>query len=332
MNSLDVSDMYSMIANYRHQFAKGFAFAEHITLPPNSTNLVVAGMGGSASSPDITLNFFKTDLQIPYLVHRDYGLPPNVTDTTLFVAISYSGNTEETISAVEQAYAKSARLVIVASGGKLEQYAKENQIPFVKLIPESADFQPRMASGYNIAVLTQILIAAQLIPVVRKTEILAAADNLSQFNLEPQGKTLAQQLKNHIPLIYTEESYWPVARVSKIKINENAKTPCFWLTIPEMNHTEMMGFTRTNGVSYFALMFQDPTGNPKTHQRMSILTQLFPKYGVKSTIIKMVGTNHYEKTFTTLALIDWVSYWMALDANIDPTPVQLVEDFKVLMK
>jgi len=332
MIKADPSDMYGMIAGYPKQFAKGFRLAEAIELSPDIDNLVVAGMGGSASSPDITLSLFQEQIKVPYTVHRSYGIPHTVSPKTLFVAISFSGNTEETIDAFHQAYAQGAQIVVVASGGELSHLAQERRLPLVTLPIDSEDFQPRMAGGYNVGVLTQLLINACLIPESSKDLVLTAATALDGMYLVQQGKKVAEMLKGFVPIIYAPDEHWAVARVSKIKICENSKIPCFWHVVPEMNHTEMVGFMQVGQVKYFVLMLDDPESDPRIRKRFDALKQLLAEHSVDSAILTMPGTNRAERTLGTLMLMDWVSYWLALAMGIDPTPVALVETFKATMK
>lgn len=331
MKTSDPSDMYSMIANYPKQFAKGFRLAEGIQLPQDIKEVVIAGIGGSALAPDIVISFFKDELSVPITVHRSYSLPPKISDRTLVIAVSFSGNTEETLSATKLAYEQKSRIVAVTSGGALELFARERALPLVLLTKESDNFQPRMSSGYVIAVLTQLLINAGVLSESARQTLLRTADAVGKMYLPQLGKNIAALLPGYTPLIYASDRYWPVARIAKIKINENSKVPCSWNVLPEMNHNEMVGFTNSQGVKYFALVLQDPEDDPRINRRMGVLTGMLQEKGIKSFIVKMPGTNKYERTIGTLMLMDWVSYWLALELGIDPTPVDIVEEFKAAM-
>lgn len=331
MSKPDPSDMYSMIRGYPKQFEKGFRLAEHVQLPSEIKNVVVAGMGGSALAPDVVFNFFQDQLAIPHTVHRSYGLPAGVSRGTLVIVISFSGNTAETISAFTAAMKRDAQVVVITSGGQLETQARERNIPLVRLEKESDNFQPRMSSGYIIAIVTQLLINAGILNVSARQRILSAAYALDKMYLPQLGKQIADLMKGHLPIIYTADEYWPVARIAKIKINENTKIPCFWNVLPEMNHNEMVGFTNPGKVKYFLLMLKDPESDSRINQRMDTLARTLKGRGIKSLIIEMPGETKFEKTLGSLMLADWVSYWLALEMKIDPTPVDMVEEFKTLM-
>jgi len=327
----DPSDMRSMIKGYPAQFAKGIALAKDIKLPSDINEIIVTGMGGSALAPDLVYAMFRQDLHIPFSIHRSYGLPKNVSPKTLVIAISFSGNTEETLSAIELAHQQNAQIVAITSGGKLVEFAQTNSLPLVLLVKESANFQPRMSSGYVIAALTQLLINANILPATAAESLLATAATLNQIETEELGRQIAHQLMGKTPLIYTSDNYWPVARTGKIKINENSKVPCFWNILPEMNHNETVGFTNPQGVNYFALMLRDKDDHPRINRRMDVLAQVLQEQGIESQIVDMPGRDYPGKTLGSLMLMDWVSYWLALELGIDPTPVDMVEKFKAAM-
>lgn len=331
INPKDPSGMYSMIEGYPDQFAKGLVLAQSVQLPTNINEIIVAGIGGSALAPDLVYAFFKQDFQVPFSVQRNYDLPKSVSAKTLVIAISFSGNTEETISATEAALKEGASVVIIASGGKLAELAHANSLPLVLLTKESDNFQPRMSSGYVVAAITQLLINAKVLPETARQTLLSAAEFLSRLSLSESGKQIARQMVGKTPLIYTSDSYWPVARIAKIKLNENSKVPCFWNILPEMNHNEMVGFTNPQGVKYFVLMLQDAIDHPRINRRMEVLANVLKERGIENQIIEMVGNSYPEKTLSSLMLMDWVSYWLALELGIDPTPVDMVEQFKAAM-
>ena len=331
MNPQDPSDMYSMIKNYPAQFAKGVALAKDTQLSPEVDEVIVSGMGGSALAPDLVYAFFKQEIRVPFSIHRSYDLPKPVSPKTLFIGISFSGNTEETLSAVTTARQQGAQIACIASGGKLAELARANSWPLVVLTKESENFQPRMSSGYVVSVLTQLLANAQVLPDSAIDTLLTAAEALDKMQVEEIGKQIAHKLASRTPLIYSSDNYWPIARISKIKINENSKIPCFWNVIPEMNHNEMVGFTNSQGVNYFVLILRDQTDTPRINQRMDVLAGVLKERGIESQIIDMRGATYLEKTLSTLMLMDWVSYFLALELGIDPTPVDMVEEFKAAM-
>lgn len=331
INPKDPSDMYSMIAGYPEQFARGLTLAKATQTNNDINEIVVAGIGGSALAPDLVYAFFKGEIKVPFTVHRSYDLAKDVSPKTLVIAISFSGNTEETLSAAEMAHQQGAQIICIASGGKLVEFAKNNSLPLVLLAKESENFQPRMSSGYVTAVLAQLLINVRVLPDSAAEKLLAAGAELGQIKTEALGQQIANQLVGKTPLIYASDSYWPVARIAKIKINENSKVPCFWNVLPEMNHNEMVGFTNPQGAKYFILMLRDANDHHRINKRMEVLANVLKERGIDSRIIELTGTNYIIKVLSTLMLMDWVSYFLALELGIDPTPVDMVEEFKAAM-
>jgi len=336
MNPKDPSDMYSMIVGYPEQFAKGLALAKNIHLSPDINEIIIAGIGGSALSPDLVYAFFQQDIRVPFSIHRSYDLPKPVSPQTLVIAISFSGNTEETISAAAAALKQGAQVAVITTGGKLSELAIANSLPLVWLTKESENFQPRMSSGYVIAVLTQLLINANILPESAATALITAATALRQIRLAETGQQIAHQLVGLTPLIYASDNYWPVARIAKIKINENSKVPCFWNIIPEMNHNEMISFDTTKSAAslskhFYFILLKDKDDHSQITKRMDVLRKLFAKRGLRSEVVLLNGKNAWEKIFSSIMLADWTSYYTARHYHAEPEKVGMVEEFKKLI-
>jgi glucose/mannose-6-phosphate isomerase len=157
------------------------------------------------------------------------------------------------------------------------------------------------------------------------------AENLKRLNLENQGKNLAQKLTNKIPIIYASDKFKDIAKIWKIKFNENSKTQAFWNYFPELNHNEMVGFTNLQG-NFHIIILKDKEDHPRIQKRMAIITDLLKKKGIEVATIDVLGEDLLTKIFSTLMLGDWASYYLALEYGIDPTPVEIVEDFKKKME
>lgn len=333
MTNPDPSNMYRMIADYPLQFAKGFDLALKTKIDQPVENIIISSMGGSALSGDLISCAFEEKLKQQVAINRNYLTTQKLNERTLVIAISFSGNTEETLSTYKQAVDGGAQVVVVAAGGKLLELAAKDGKEFVKLIKESPDFQPRMSTGYIFAILTSLLVKAGWLPFSVEAEVRDMAAKLSALNTEVQGKQLGESLFRTIPLIYASDMYWPVARIAKIKLNENSKIPAFWNILPELNHNEMVGFSNTSD-NYRIVILRDPGGNPKISQRMMATADILRQrpIGLKTTIWDMLGGTKLEKMFSTLMVWDFASYYLALKMGINPTPVKLVEDFKSLIK
>jgi glucose/mannose-6-phosphate isomerase len=206
--------------------------------------------------------------------------------------------------------------------------AKEHNVPHIKLPIPFPNFQPRVGTGYFFGAMFQVLVNQGLVEDTTKT-LLEEADILKQNMgaLEEQGKALAKKIAGKTPVIYSTARYKSVAMVWKIKFNENAKTPAFWNFFPELNHNEMVGWTLPQG-KFIVLMLRDTNTHSQVLKRFEVTAQLLRKQGVEVEILDMVGESVYSRTFTSIALGDFTSYYLALEYDQDPTPVDMVEKLK----
>ena len=329
----DPSNMHRMIADFPLQFAKGFDLVIKIEVRTPVERVILTGMGGSALAGDLINSAFADDLRTPLLISRNSTIPFPLDDKTLVIANSFSGNTGETLSAYDQAIQAGAQVIAMASGGKLLERAMRDGVPYIKTVKESPDFQPRMSSGYIFAILAALLVRAGHLPWTAEKQVCEMAEWLQTINTELSGKQLGESLLKTIPLIYAPDAYWSVARIAKIKLNENSKIPAFWYVFPELNHNEMVGFTNTRD-NYRVVILRDPDDDPRVNKRIEITAEVLRGQGIglKATIWDMMGRSRLEKIFSTLGVMDWSSYYLAQRMGIDPTPVKLVEDFKALLK
>jgi glucose/mannose-6-phosphate isomerase len=258
-------------------------------------------------------------------------LPPEATKNSLNLIASYSGNTEETLSSLEELRAKSISFIGLSSGGKVEQLCHDYGMPHVKLPIPFSNYQPRMGTGYFFGAMLQLITNHGLIPD-QSTEIIREANLLrdKMADYENRGKELAKILNGKTPVIYSSAKYKPVAMVWKIKINENAKTPAFWNFFPELNHNEMVGYTNPQG-KFILIMLKDPEDDPRNLRRYEATASLLSGKGIEFKIIEMEGTSLFSKMFLSIALADWTSYYLALEYNQDPTPVEMVEELKKIL-
>ncbi|MCK4635479.1 MAG: bifunctional phosphoglucose/phosphomannose isomerase [Candidatus Moranbacteria bacterium] len=337
-NKIDKSNLRRVILDSPNQIADGLNLSKNIDVKGDFKSITISGMGGSALPGNVLRVFVNNVLQnsekkrLPIFHCRSYTLPPEAYEDSLNIIVSYSGNTEETISAFNEALKNNLTCVGISNGGKIEEMCKENNVPHVKLPYPYENFQPRTATGYIVFSIFQILINVGLIDDV-SSDILAIVDNLKKkvIELENRGKNLAKKLVGKTPIIYTTTKFKPLAMIWKIKINENSKTPAFYHYFPELNHNEMVGFTNPQA-KFFFIMLRDMEAHPQILKRFEITSELMKKRGMESEIIDIEGKSLLEKMWSALYLGDWVSYYLALEYGQDPTPVDMVEEFKDLVK
>jgi len=296
------------------------------------SQVVVCGLGGSALPCEVLMDAFAGELTAPMRVWRTYGLPPGIDADTLLIFSSFSGNTEETLSGIETLPADAANVVVVTAGGRLAQLARERGYPLI-VIPtknEPDGFQPRCAFGFIVTYLARVLHAGGLMKDPVGT-LRAVPKFLRGLDLRPEAADLASWLGDRIPVIYTDDGHlMSVARIAKIKFNENAKRPSFFNAFPELNHNEMIGFTVPLG-KFAAVYLHDPASGPRIRQRFDVMREVFGRDHIDNVAFRsweMPGSTRAERVFAALAFADWCSYYVALLGGFDPTPVPLFESFK----
>jgi len=328
---IDKSNMRQIILAFPSQFLVGIEKAKKIKKSGKFKKVVVCGMGGSALAADV-LRLLARDLKIkvPLHIHRNYSLPYWVNKDCLIISVSYSGNTEETLSAFQEASRKKLPLITISSGGKLASLAKRRNIPLVK-IPQG--LPPRMSLGLQFSALVTCLSNCKLLNS-ELNNLLSLGKKLQPQKLEKQGKLLAKKLKNRIPIIYASYQNKELARIWKVKFNENSKIPAFSNYFPELNHNEIVGFTlkNLNFKNFQGLMLWDKSDFPRNQKRMKLTADILKQKRIAVDFIEINGKDNLSKVFSNLLLSDWTSYYLALSYKVDPTPVKIVEDFKRRMK
>ena len=339
LSKLDPSNFRQFILDTPTQFKTGVDLAKNAKVEGKFNSVTVSGMGGSALPANLLRAYcndlFSSDQNLkPFeiYINRSYSLPhESKPEGSLNIIASYSGNTEESLSSLEEVKSLGLPFIGLSSGGKIEEKCKEYGMPHIKLPIPYPNYQPRMGTGYFFGSIFQILVNQGLVPDLTGEFI----DESKKFNgymtdYEEKGKTLAQSLKGMTPVIYSSSRFKPTAMVWKIKMNENAKTPAFYNFFPELNHNEMVGFTNPQA-KFFIIMLKDPDDNPRNLKRYEVTAQLLKKRGIPSQIIDMDGDSLFSKMFLSITYADWASYYLALEYGQDPTPVAMVEDLKKIL-
>jgi len=327
---VDKSNFRGVILDSIKQFDVNLDFFNQLELKRRSfKKILLCGMGGSALIGDILSYFQKNNfapllLKLPIYIHRSYTLPPEADDDTLIICISYSGQTEETLSAYQKAKENDLEIAAITCGGKLAELCQQNKNPWVK-IPTA--LQPRLSLGYQLAALVKIFMAYGLLPSSADDEFIGLSKKIIPLQLENETKTFCQKLNRKTPIIYSSDNNQALARIWKIKFNENTKIPAFWNYFPELNHNEMVGWNNIFGTFHF-LFIQDSDDMIRIQKRMELTAQLLKQRGLEVDFIKLVGANPLEKLFWGITLGDWISYHLAIFYGVDPNPVDMVEEFK----
>jgi len=321
--------MEEAIKNFASQFAYEPKIENTNTFKP-ATKFIVIGMGGSHLAADL-LKVWDPSLDL--IVHQGYGLPTlpkDVLKDRLVILSSYSGNTEEVISAFEEADAKNLPRAIVSIGGELLELAQKHKLPYIQM-PDTG-IQPRSALGFNLIALLELMDQGRAIEEARKLSSI-----LKPLEFEIGGRELAARLKNFVPVIYSSLQNLPIVYNWKIKFNETGKIPAFYNVFSELNHNEMTGFdakgaTEKLAKNFYFLLLEDENDTPKIKKRMQTLAKLYRDRDLKIEFIKIADNNNvFYKIFSSLILADWAAYHIAKSYGVEPEQVPMVEEFKKLI-
>lgn len=296
-------------------------------------NIVVAGMGGSAF-PAIFLQDWP-GTKVPLEIVRDYNLPEFVDEHTLFISSSYSGNTEETLSALTEAEARQAKIAVVSAGGKLTDRAKAANYP-LSVIP--GGIQPRMCSFYFLAAFVQLLEPLGLVDSGSAAELAEAGNWLKDQtgNWQPvvptannPAKQLALELIGKSVVVYAGPKLFPAANKFKICLNESAKNVAWVNQYPEFNHNEFIGWTsHPVDKPYAVVEIRSQLEHPRVQQRFEVSERLLSGKRPSPEVIVPNGESLIKQLIWASNFCDLVSIYVAVLNGVDPTPVDLVEKLK----
>ena len=338
LTSLTAEKMMGFLYELPEQFARSlemtFDFAGQYRKP--FQNMVISGLGGSAIGGDIVRTLAASRADLPIVVNRNYDLPAFVNQNTLFAAVSYSGNTEETLSAYQQAREKGASIICLTSGGKLAQWAANDGYSVIKV---PGDLVPRAATGYLFAPLALFLeeigILHNLRPQIEET---IAVLSQQRQQLDPQvsqpnnpARQLAEHLRGAIPIIWGSTGLTEaVALRWKAQINENAKSPAYYNLFPELNHNEIVGFEVPKELlSHLAVVIlRDQGDSPQIQKRMAITRQIIEKQVQEVLEVSSQGQSFLARFYSLVYLGDYTSVYLAHEYGINPTPVQVIDYLK----
>jgi glucose/mannose-6-phosphate isomerase len=298
-----------------------------------TAGLVVAGMGGSAIGGALARAAMGDHASRPIFVTRAYGLPPWTTPDTMVLCASYSGDTEETLACYESAGALGAKRTVVTTGGRLAEMARADGIP---VIPLPAGFQPRAAVAYMIVAALEVAALCGAGPRLT-SEIDVAASHIEQLVTEwgpdaPEdslAKELARGLHGTTPVVAGAGLTSPIAYRWKTQINENAKQPCFWNELPELDHNEIAGWEGASDVGRFSAVFLDDSdAHPRVKERMDLTERLIAGNAAASFRLETRGETAIERVISLVLLGDLVSIYLAALRGVDPGPVKLIDELK----
>jgi glucose/mannose-6-phosphate isomerase len=298
-------------------------------------SIVIVGMGGSAIGGEILKDWLRDELAVPIEVCRDYTLPAYVDKDTLVLANSYSGNTEETLSAFLAANKRNCPVTALTSGGQLEAFCKKLKIPHVTI---PSGLPPRAAVPYLFFPLPVLMkkmgilsnVGDELEQTIEVLEKVGKANSASVPTEKNQAKKLAHKLMRTVPVVYGFKQYGAIAHRLKTQFNENSKTPSRHDVFPELNHNETVGWDAPETITknYSVILIRDPDEPAEIRNRIETTATLAFHKAKNVLEIDAVGDGKLAKMFSVLCVGDYVSVYLAILQGKDPTPVKIIDMVK----
>ncbi len=344
IKKIDSKDMLGVEENFYNQLLEAQEIANNTQIESisieNLKGIAFLGMGGSGFTGDIIKSMLEDYFSLPIVVVKGYNLPAFINKNWLIVAVSYSGNTEETLICVEACLKLGCKIICVCSGGTLLEVAKNNNLVHIDI---PAGFQPRGAVGYlffsTFLVLKRLGIAS-----IKDEEIKETIDliklNATKYNRQIKtednpAKKLALEIYGRLPIIYGVNGYLStIAYRWKTQINENSKSPCFCAEFPELNHNEIVGWENLSDVSqrFVLIVFQDDDFSEIIKKRINTTINLIQDWFDAVVLVKIEGESKLAKALFAIYLGGITSVYLAFLYQTDPTPVSRIAALKAAIK
>jgi glucose/mannose-6-phosphate isomerase len=288
-------------------------------------NVLICGMGGSGIGGTLVSQWLVEELSVPVHIVKDYNIPGFVSEDTLVIGSSYSGNTEETLSAVEQAIKKGAHFIGITSGGKMQAIC-EGQGYDAVIVPGGNP--PRTALAYSIVQLINIFVQLGYVSSDRLEEIAAAKTLIESEEevIKEKATRLAEYLKGKVGILYGTTAMEPVLIRARQQFNENSKALCWHHVIPEMNHNELVGWG--GGDERFATVFFDVDGNHPRNDKRTEITKLKVSERSSTLSISAKGNSRIEQSIYIINIVDWASLYLAEMKDVDPVDIAVIDYLK----
>lgn len=321
--------MKKRIENFTQDISEAISIGQNTNLNSSSSkinNVLICGLGGSGIGGTVVAQIVAPYANCPITINKDYKIPGFVSENTLVIACSYSGNTEESLEMLEQAQAKKAEISCITSGGKLQKIAQKNNYNHI-IIP--GGHPPRGAFGLAFPTLFTMLNHYGIIEKDFTSEFENAISNIDieEDNIINEAKTVSEKLFNKIPVIYADANYEGVAVRFRQQVNENSKMLCWHHVIPEMNHNELVGW-RTKNEDLAVVIFRSEDDYYRTQKRMEVNKTVFSKY--TSTIVEIYskGNSQLERSLYLIHLGDWISFLLSEKNGVDVVEVDVITHLK----
>jgi glucose/mannose-6-phosphate isomerase len=337
---IDKSNMLSFCVEAPEHYAQAAKLAKTFSVDyPKPDTIVVAGMGGSGIGGELLKDWTRDRITVPIEVCKEYSLPAYAHRNTLVFVVSYSGETEETLSVFSDAIKRKCMIICVSSGGKLHEFAERLSFPHL-LVPSG--MAPRVTLPYLFIPLITTLEKIGLVSGV-DNEISETTRILEQVSMEnsPEkplsrnfSKKLATGINGTIPAVYGFGFYRTAAQRLKTQFNENSKNPAKWESFPELNHNEIVGWEEAKEFAecFSAIFIRDSEEPVEIHQRIEATKGLMKRQIKKLFDVYSSGESRLAKMTSVICTGDFVSVYLAILRGVDPTPVKTITLLKQELK
>eukprot|EP01132_Coremiostelium_polycephalum_P003049 gene3049-3813_t len=327
------TSMYVTIKNFPQSLQAAISSLKKATLKNSKKTIhqaIITGMGSSGLVGNLVKQCVGDKLSVPLEVNKDYTLPAYVNEHTLLIVVSYSGNTQETIEAFQTGIKKNAHMVVVTSGGLLQQMAYEHGLSVLalpKFLP------PRASLDHTLLQLLFILYFHHLMHWDFIEEIQAAIQLLGnqQAGLQIEAEKIAKQIKGYTPVIYTTTSYEAVAIRLRQQLNENSKQLCWHHVLPELNHNEIVGWASTPS-HIMAILLHVPIADPRLALQQQVAQDIIQKHAARLVTLTAQGTTDLIRSLYLIHLGDWISFYLAQITGVDPMQIQAIDQVKAALQ
>jgi glucose/mannose-6-phosphate isomerase len=339
---IDRAGMLNRILGLPQQIREAWAIMQGQTFPSdlrNARHIVICGMGGSAIGGDLTRAIVEPEARCPVQVVRGYDLPRYVGRESLVILSSFSGTTEEVLSAAHQALAVQAKVIGITTGGEVARLGKHVDFPVVTF---DFDGTPREAIGYSTFLMLGLLTRLGYVSD-QTTQVEATAQLIEQMfgeigpdvhTDENEAKRLAQLMSSRVVVFYGGGHLSDVARRWKGQLNENAKSWAFFEQLPELNHNAVLGykFPAEAAQRMMVVILSSSLNHPRIAVREALTKEELERRGVQVRRIEAQGSSRLEHVMSTVAYGDMVSYYLALVHEVDPNEMDVLNFFKARLQ
>ncbi len=323
------TSMKTLVANFSKQLTEAINIGDNTQLHNSLhtiSNVLICGLGGSGIGGSIVAELVVNNAIVPINVTKGYFIPTYVNENSLVIISSYSGNTEETLSCMNLAMAKNAKIVAITSAGTVLETCKTKNLDCI-VVP--GGMPPRSCLGYSLTQLFFVLGFHKIITVDYKAELKAAVKliDVEETAIITEAKIIAEKIKGKIPVIYATTYNEGIAIRFRQQLNENSKILCWHHIIPEMNHNELVGWTEKND-NLSVLIFLDRDEYARNLTRVAINKEIISKYASAVTEIYSKGNSIIEKAIYFIHLGDWVSVFLGEIRGVDLMEINVINQLK----